>query len=115
MTVVIETRGLSKRYRKGAWGHSRLSEMAAGAARHAWNALRRRSSMQPSEPAADTDQEFWALRNIDLSVRDGEVVGLLGRNGAGKSTLLKLLTRIVHPTNGSFRIRGRIASLLEVG
>jgi len=59
--------------------------------------------------------DFWALRNVSLSITQGEVVGIIGRNGAGKSTLLKLLSRITVPTEGRFRIKGRIASLLEVG
>ena len=57
----------------------------------------------------------WALRDIDFSVRKGEVVGIIGKNGAGKSTLLKLLSRVTAPTTGEIRARGRIASLLEVG
>ena len=57
----------------------------------------------------------WALRDIDFNVRQGEVVGIIGKNGAGKSTLLKLLSRITSPTTGEIRARGRIASLLEVG
>ena len=60
-------------------------------------------------------KEFWALRNLSAQIADGEAVGIVGRNGAGKSTLLKLLSRITVPTEGSIRINGRIASLLEVG
>src|SRR5882724_9442510 len=60
-------------------------------------------------------EEFWALRNVSFSVSQGEVVGIVGRNGAGKSTLLKLLSRITEPTTGRAVIRGRVASLLEVG
>ena len=59
--------------------------------------------------------DFWALRNVSLSINQGEVVGIIGRNGAGKSTLLKILSRITVPTEGRFRINGRTASLLEVG
>ena len=60
-------------------------------------------------------QYVWALRDINLEVGEGEVLGIVGKNGAGKSTLLKLLSRVTAPTTGSIKVRGRIASLLEVG
>jgi lipopolysaccharide transport system ATP-binding protein len=61
------------------------------------------------------EREFWALRDIDIDVKEGETLGLIGRNGAGKSTLLKILSRITQPTTGQVTMRGRVGSLLEVG
>ncbi|HEY6227053.1 MAG TPA: ABC transporter ATP-binding protein, partial [Verrucomicrobiae bacterium] len=60
-------------------------------------------------------EQFWALRDVSFSVKQGDTIGVIGRNGAGKSTLLKVLSRITEPTSGRIRVRGRIGSLLEVG
>ena len=67
-----------------------------------------------SQPRADHD-DFWALKGVSFDISQGDVVGIVGRNGAGKSTLLKILSRITEPTQGRIRLRGRVASLLEVG
>jgi lipopolysaccharide transport system ATP-binding protein len=66
-------------------------------------------------PAGSGKEDFWALRKASFQVKQGDVVGIIGRNGAGKSTLLKLLSRITEPSEGNMRLRGRVASLLEVG
>jgi len=106
MATAITVEGLSKRYRIGelqsAYGTLRDS-LAAGARR-----LVRRDHKPHYE-------EIWALKDVSFDVREGEVLGVIGRNGAGQSTLLKVLTRITTPTEGRATIRGRVSSLLEVG
>jgi lipopolysaccharide transport system ATP-binding protein len=83
--------------------------------------LSRRSALPPSLPGGashfseDTQEHFWALKDLNLDVAQGDVIGIIGRNGAGKSTLLKIISRITEPTEGSVLVRARMASLLEVG
>lgn len=69
----------------------------------------------PKSKISNSQEDFWALKDISFEIKQGDRVGLIGRNGAGKSTLLKILSRITEPTKGSINIKGRIASLLEVG
>ncbi len=69
----------------------------------------------PFAPKNGPAESLWALKDVSFSIQEGEVVGIVGRNGAGKSTLLKVLSKITYPTSGRVRVRGRVASLLEVG
>lgn len=105
MADLITARGLGKKYRIGGFAHNVLREQLAATIR---------KFLRGATPDA-AGKEFWALRDVDLDIADGEVVGLVGKNGAGKSTLLKLLSRITEPSEGEAHIRGRVASLLEVG
>jgi lipopolysaccharide transport system ATP-binding protein len=103
--IVIRAEGLGKRYRRGVAGPPEtLRDALTRVIRSPLAAMRR-----------PTQEHFWALRDVGLEVRHGEVLGLVGRNGAGKTTLLKILSRITRPTTGWAEIHGRVRSLLEVG
>jgi lipopolysaccharide transport system ATP-binding protein len=120
--TVITVESLSKRYlvghlasqERGPGGYLALRDVIARGAR---NFARKAADMARGRQmlAGDTVEEFWALKDVNFEVKQGEVVGIIGRNGAGKSTLLKILSRITDPTRGSVALRGRVASLLEVG
>ncbi|MEI7459626.1 MAG: ATP-binding cassette domain-containing protein, partial [Pirellula sp.] len=107
-----------KRFRLGtANEYGRLTEAIAS---NVVKWLRQSPAPKPSSRSDSPTQQledgwFWALRDIDLSIQTGDIVGIVGRNGAGKSTLLKILSRIVTPTQGRVGVRGRVGSLLEVG
>src|SRR5262249_21850894 len=90
--------------------HDVIAREARNFARKAADVLHGRQIVQ-----GDEVEEFWALKKVCFQVREGEVLGIIGRNGAGKSTLLKVLSRIIEPTQGRVLLRGRVASLLEVG
>jgi lipopolysaccharide transport system ATP-binding protein len=109
--IALRTVGLGKMYHIGAEReqYRTLRDTLAKAARQPLERIRHPGA------ATHASEELWALRDVDLEVKHGEVLGIVGRNGAGKSTLLKVLSHITEPTEGRVEIRGRVASLLEVG
>jgi lipopolysaccharide transport system ATP-binding protein len=114
--TVIRAEGLGKKYMIGASAdkgrYLALRDVLAQVAKSAWRKVRKFGH----SPTSSLDpEEFWALQNINFDLKSGEVLGIIGRNGAGKSTLLKILSRITEPSMGRVTIRGRVASLLEVG
>jgi len=124
MSTVIKIENVSKQYRLGSIGTSTLR----GDLQRWWYSVRglpdptlmigQENSLATSRltpHASRLDDFVWALKDINFEVKQGEVLGIIGKNGAGKSTLLKLLSRVTAPTTGSIKVKGRIASLLEVG
>ena len=103
---MIHVEGIAKRFQLGgSVRHDTLRDAI----------MHRVRGSQPTSRYDSRAEDFWALQDVSFDVSEGEVVGIVGRNGAGKSTLLKILSRITPPTAGLVRLRGRVASLLEVG
>jgi lipopolysaccharide transport system ATP-binding protein len=115
MSAIIEIRGLSKYYELGAIGPASLRETVSRWFARAEPLAEQANVSIPSRRVGPRPNSFWALRDVTFDVQPGEVVGIVGRNGAGKSTLLKVLSRITEPSEGRAVLRGRVASLLEVG
>lgn len=109
--TVIKVENLHKKYKLGIIGAKTLQ-----AALQSYIAIKLNKE-DPNSKIGDKPKkgEFWALKGVDFQVKEGEILGIIGRNGAGKSTLLKLLSQITSPTKGDIYIKGRISSMLEVG
>ena len=109
---IIEVNSLSKVYRLGQIGSTTLKEEL----QQFWRKIKKQDGDDVTDSRETMSNDlFWALRDVSFTVEPGNVLGIIGKNGAGKSTLLKILSRITDPTSGNAIMRGRVASLLEVG
>jgi lipopolysaccharide transport system ATP-binding protein len=117
MGSVIKVENLSKQYRLGAIGTGSISHDL----NRWWHTLRGKENPylkigETNDRSKKGESEYvWSLKDINFEIEQGDAVGIIGRNGAGKSTLLKILSRVTGPTTGNLKVKGRIASLLEVG
>ena len=108
--TVIQIENISKRYQLGELSSGTISRDLSR-----WWSKKFKGDISQQNTGLNLKEEIWALQHISFDVKHGEVLGIIGGNGAGKSTLLKILSRVTKPTTGKIRLKGRIASLLEVG
>ncbi|WP_460546425.1 ABC transporter ATP-binding protein, partial [Echinicola sediminis] len=113
--TIIKVENLSKRYRLGLKEKktNTLAGQVGNILKYPWENFQRLRKL--GRFGEEDDSIFWALKDINFEVKEGEVLGIIGKNGAGKSTLLKILSQITEPTSGKITLHGRVASLLEVG